>query len=247
MPASPESPPDPGTAPGPRAAPERRNLYRILHVQPEAPVEVIRASYRALMSALRAHPDLGGDTARAAQINAAYAVLRDPVQRAAYDRSLARRGSSDSAFAPMGPEADAACPFCGHVVAALTRPEPRCRSCSAPLTPAPAPERVPGELIGRRRGARVAVGAVGADATLRLRDTPQPVPAVLRDVSVTGVSLACLPALRPGTVVRVGGAHFDALARVVACRPAGPAHLVRAVLLTLALTAPARSGAGPAP
>ena len=240
MPASPAPPPGPG------AAPERRNLYRILHVQPEAPVEVIRASYRALMSALRAHPDLGGDTARAAQINAAYAVLRDPVQRAAYDRSLAHRGSADSAFAPMGPVADAACPFCGHVVAALTRPEPRCRSCSAPLTPAPAPERVPGELIGRRRGARVAVGTVGADATLRLRDTPQPVPAVLRDVSVTGVSLACLPALLPGTVIRVGTAHFDALARVVACRAAGPAHLVRAVLLTLALATPARSGAGPA-
>jgi hypothetical protein len=243
MPAPPESPQDAGTAPGPRAAPERRNLYRILHVQPEAPAEVIRASYRALMSSLRVHPDLGGDTARAAQINAAYAVLRDPVQRAAYDRSLGPRGSADSAFAPMAPEPEAACPFCGQGVAAQVRPEPRCRGCGAPLTPAPAPESVPGELIGRRHGARV---SVGADATLRLRDTPQPVPAVLRDVSVTGVSLACLPALQPGTVVRVGTAHFDALARVVACRPAGAAHLVRAVLLTLALATSARTSAGPA-
>ena len=47
-------------------AEERRNLYRILHVQPEAPPEVIRASYRTLMSTLRAHPDLGGDPAAAA-------------------------------------------------------------------------------------------------------------------------------------------------------------------------------------
>jgi DnaJ-class molecular chaperone len=38
---------------------ERRNLYRLLHVQPEAPPEVIKAAWRALMSTLRAHPDLG--------------------------------------------------------------------------------------------------------------------------------------------------------------------------------------------
>ena len=37
---------------------ERRNLYRILHVQPEAPPEVIKAAYRALMITLRGHPDL---------------------------------------------------------------------------------------------------------------------------------------------------------------------------------------------
>ena len=37
----------------------RRNYYRILQVQPDAPVEVIKASYRALMRELRLHPDLG--------------------------------------------------------------------------------------------------------------------------------------------------------------------------------------------
>mgnify|MGYP000146057832 CR=1 FL=1 len=62
---------------------ERRNLYRILHVQPEAPAEVIKAAWRALMSTLRAHPDLGGDTETAARLNAAYEVLSDPVRRAA--------------------------------------------------------------------------------------------------------------------------------------------------------------------
>lgn len=69
---------------------ERRNLYRLLHVQPEAPLEVIRASYRTLMSTLRAHPDLGGDTARAARLNHAWETLSDPARRAEYDRALAR-------------------------------------------------------------------------------------------------------------------------------------------------------------
>jgi curved DNA-binding protein CbpA len=69
---------------------ERRNFYRLLYVQPEAPPEVIKASFRALMTTLRAHPDLGGDHERAAQLNAAYAVLSNPQQRLAYDRRLRR-------------------------------------------------------------------------------------------------------------------------------------------------------------
>ena len=219
----------PSTPAPPAEPPERRNLYRILHVQPEAPAEVIKASYRALMSSLRAHPDLGGDTARAAQINAAYAVLRDPAQRAAYDASLRRRAAPVSARL-------AQCLFCGTAWPARSPTPLRCGSCTSPLTPAPAPGQVPGELIGRRRGTRV---ALEADANLRLPGQAQAVPAVLRDVSVTGLSLACLPPLDPGTVVRVTTARFDALARVVACRVAPPAQLVRAELLTLQVARPA--------
>ncbi|MBQ0961693.1 J domain-containing protein, partial [Ideonella sp. 4Y11] len=82
---------------------ERRNLYRILHVQPEAPPEVIKAAWRALMSTLRAHPDLGGDPETAARLNAAYEVLSDPVRRAAYDRGLKRTPRG-----PAAPSADSA-------------------------------------------------------------------------------------------------------------------------------------------
>ena len=66
----------------------RRNHYRVLQVQPDAPFEVIRANYRALVQKLRLHPDLGGDHWTAAHINAAYHVLSSPVLRAAYDREL---------------------------------------------------------------------------------------------------------------------------------------------------------------
>lgn len=81
---------------------ERRNLYRLLFVQPDAPHDVIKAAYRALMTTLRAHPDRGGSHDNAARLNAAWAVLGDPVRRAAYDASLRRpglRAVSDAATA----------------------------------------------------------------------------------------------------------------------------------------------------
>ena len=64
---------------------ELPDFYAILHVDPGAPAEIIRASYRTLMQQLRAHPDLGGDHELAALLNAAYSTLRDPQRRAAYD------------------------------------------------------------------------------------------------------------------------------------------------------------------
>jgi curved DNA-binding protein CbpA len=66
----------------------RRNYYRILQVQPDAPAEVIRTSYRTLMRDLKNHPDLGGDHRTASLMNEAYAVLSNSRSRAEYDRKL---------------------------------------------------------------------------------------------------------------------------------------------------------------
>lgn len=66
----------------------RRNYYRLLRVQPDASLEIIKLSYRTLMQKLQHHPDLGGDEWNASHINAAYATLRNPAKRAAYDRKL---------------------------------------------------------------------------------------------------------------------------------------------------------------
>ncbi len=60
----------------------QRNYYRILCVQPDAPLQIITSSYRTLMQKLKQHPDLGGEHANAALINEAYTVLTDPVNRA---------------------------------------------------------------------------------------------------------------------------------------------------------------------
>ena len=54
-------------------------------MQPDAPLEIIKASYRTLMHKLRQHPDLGGDNEHAAILNDAYAVLSDVEKRKQYD------------------------------------------------------------------------------------------------------------------------------------------------------------------
>ena len=65
--------------------------YRVLGVMPGADEVVVRAAYKAL--AQRYHPDrFAGDPKEAhqrmAEINAAFAILGDPVKRAAYDAEL---------------------------------------------------------------------------------------------------------------------------------------------------------------
>ena len=67
---------------------ERRNYYRILNGQPDAPVEIIKNNYRTLMQKLKLHPDLGGNLQDATAINEAYQVLTNPEQRAKYDDAL---------------------------------------------------------------------------------------------------------------------------------------------------------------
>ena len=66
-----------------------RSLYDILNVSRDAEGVVIEAAYRALMK--KYHPDqaAGGEAngnSSAAEINQAFAVLRDPKRRAGYDR-----------------------------------------------------------------------------------------------------------------------------------------------------------------
>jgi len=73
------------------------NLYRTLQVDPAAEDIVIRAAYRALMK--QYHPDRGGLSAFAQQLNAAYSTLADPVARQAYDRLVQLRASPAPAAA----------------------------------------------------------------------------------------------------------------------------------------------------
>lgn len=228
-------------------AQERRNLYRILHVQPEAPPEVVKAAYRALMTSMRTHPDLGGDHDQAARLNAAYTVLSDPGSRRAYDLSMRKPGrgqaaghaaaATGAAIDPWSWRADSRCPFCHHAFAGKPSPDSRCTRCEGPLWPAPDTERAVGEILGRRHGERF---ERDIDAVLRLPGTKVTRPARVRDLSLNGISMLTAQRLPNGAPFHIKTATFDAVAVVVGSRAAGAAFTVHARLLTLHMQRAAR-------
>ena len=105
----------------------RRDYYRILQVARDAHPEIIAAAYRALLRALKKHPDLGGNEAEAKVIIEAYTTLSHPERRQAYDVWL--KAHARPAPAPAAPAAPAAAP------------------------PPPRPRLVPDRLMDALRGA----------------------------------------------------------------------------------------------
>jgi len=230
-------------------AKSRRNYYRILYLQPEAPAEVIRAAYRALMQTLKAHPDLGGDHERAAMINEAYSVLKDPERKAAYDRSLApmirrARGSAQvglrsvfsrrDAPAPhpprqsTAPRADA-CGFCQEAHPSKIDHDTRCGRCKSPLA-RPPKLNLGRELIGRRSAAR---SAKDSTINVQLAWHGSVCRGQLRDVSLTGMSLTLPVGLPSNQVIRVFDPDFEALVVVVNSRAHLGHYVIHAKLMTM--------------
>jgi len=81
----PENLPRPAWVPPPQPqAPPLPDYYKALGLRANATPTAVKRKYRKL--ALKNHPDRGGDPARMAEINAAYAVLGDVTKRAEYDK-----------------------------------------------------------------------------------------------------------------------------------------------------------------
>jgi hypothetical protein len=219
----------------------RRNYYRILQVQPGAPVEIVRASYRTLMQRLKAHPDLGGDHWNAAVINEAYAVLTDPVRRAQYEREhqaqlrRERAGGPDpSPFATATATTATRCLFCGtaHPAQPNLRANAQCACCGSPLQPASARRLGPS---GQRTIERIP----RLHPLLLYTTWPQAqgLRAECRDLSLNGILFATACTLAPGSVVQLQGELLRAVAEVTHARTedagSGSACLVGARFLSV--------------
>ncbi len=230
----------------------RRNYYRILHVQPDAPAAIIKSSYRTLMSKLRMHPDLGGNHDEALLVNEAYAVLSDPDRRAAYDREtgivlgLARRrgraGATGDAARGTGrreatawtvAEGDEPCHWCQAPMPPTVEPGSRCSQCGAPLASPPAADVQMHELVGRRGTSRrpranlAIMQRLDGGATLSVR---------LRDLSITGIGLVTTAAVPADTRVRIQSPDFEAVAVIVGSQRESGEYLLHARLLAIAPT-----------
>jgi len=189
----------------------RRNYYRLLQVQPDAPAEVIHASYRTLMKELRQHPDLGGSASGAALLNEAYRVLSDPVRRAAYDQELSKRYPRRTPPAAASVEEtglQSFCRFCKGPLEDGERPGRRCLTCKIPLRSGKGDdlERLARRAVGRtRRRDRI---------SFRTQWPQEPYEGTMTDLSPTGMRFLSRARLAPGAILKIVGPDFEASAIV---------------------------------
>ncbi len=222
----------------------RRNYYRILHVQQDAPEEIIRSSYRTLMTKLRHHPDLGGDHFTATVINEAYAVLSDPGRRAAYDEAWRTAAGPEVASAESrqgehqaAAESLAVCQFCGaaHGFRGHIHGSATCTTCNTPLAPAIRDRLEPGQRAVRRIRRRLPLSYfTGWPAK-------GPHPGELRDLSLHGLRFATHAAVPIGKLLKVDCEALVALVRVVACDEGSERDwrwLIRGVYVTVRFRRP---------
>lgn len=196
----------------------RLDYYQVLHVQPDAPREIIRSSYRTMMQRMRMHPDLGGDDKKAAILNEAYATLTDPDNRSAYDKSRQTpeipnvQGTTAAALRRQSLPLPR-CAFCG-ATSEGGREDPSCGSCHSPLFMA---EQSLIEDSDRRASARL----VNDHPMIFCTHWPQSEPYSSRavDVSLSGMKFGSHSSLNLGQVIKIDSRILKSVARVVRSQP----------------------------
>jgi len=205
----------------------KKNYYQILHVQQDAPSEVIRSTYRTMMQKMKMHPDLGGNQGDAALINEAYSVLMNPDARADYDSSLANinNSSANQAYANQQSQYDNQkitkvvkenqCVFCElpHQHGQHAKPDSQCLRCGSALFPS---TRQNFDLSGNRLINRiekqwpVSFYMHWSDARSYIGMT--------QDVSLNGIQLLSNTYVENGMVLKLSSHMIDAVAIVVNSR-----------------------------
>lgn len=225
----------------------KTDYYRILHVQRDAPVEIIKASYRTLMQRLRMHPDLGGDHHSAALLNEAYSILTDAMTRAAYDAAAMNPEGAGEARSERNAGhglpvemalAAGQCSFCSlEFFASELEMDDACTRCASPLFPA---ERLGLDAVDRRAVERL---NRQQPAMVSICWPPsQSYWVTARDVSLRGVQLLSPRSLDAHHTVKIDSDLCSAVGRVVRCRRsrvlAEPGWLLGVAFITVRFARP---------
>lgn len=204
----------------------QRTYYQILHVQPDAPMEVIRSSYRTLMQKLKMHPDLGGCHENAAVVNEAYNVLINPTKRAEYDASLnaenevlskskkTKQNNTEKNRNKFYTYTDVTqqCAFCDtkHNMGNNIGPDDVCTKCESPLFPA---TKQTEEIYGKRT-----IQRINKEWALKFYTSwphMESFSGKTKDVSLKGIQLITAAQLEETQVVKITSNELFAVARVV--------------------------------
>ena len=201
----------------------RKNYYQLLHVQQDAPTEVIRSSYRALMQKLKMHPDLGGDQQEAALVNEAYAVLTNPAAREKYDATLVIMNSADRAATersvkqktdaePVDLVTGGVCVFCKtpHSLGNSLPPDSSCSNCDSSLFPATKHALVQSDQRIIERINRQWHVTFYTQWPANRSYTGK-----THDVSLNGMQLLTSTELANQQIIKISSSTLDAVARVV--------------------------------
>jgi len=191
----------------------RRNYYRILQVQPDAPPEIIRASYRTLMRELKQHPDLGGELWNAMMLNEAYTILSDNNRRDEYDRELYETyliktisTKSRSGKHPLPVK----CPSCQRPLAREAKPGNRCPAC---IRSGMSDHVVKTSCKYHRRS--VARMRKTGEIEFRSSWSQKSKDAKMLDISPGGIRFVCREKLRPDATISICNSMVRGEAQVV--------------------------------
>ncbi len=202
-----------------------RNYYQLLHVQQDAPVEIIRSSYRTMMQRLKMHPDLGGDHDKAALVNQAYTILINPKTRAEYDASIEvnaeiKSTSSERKSKPSpSPTAfyrhvdvTSNCSFCqtSHNLGRTIDPDSICGVCGSTLYPAT-------KQVFEKNDQRVIQRIYKQWPVTFFTQWPDPISYLgqTQDVSLNGMQMLTTISLQEGQIISMKSHMMDAVARVM--------------------------------
>ncbi len=182
----------------------RRNYYRILQVQPDAPAEIIRASYRTLMKELKNHPDLGGSDRDASLLNEAYEILADPVSRAAYDARLFLEYTKQAGVSSRAKRPENACPVCRRPLPGQIMPGDVCPDCRTPLQS----EKADASRAVKPRS----VDRIRKSVPVRYYTAwpAKPRPGRMIDFSPKGMRFLCGEEIESGAVLKISCSLFEA-------------------------------------
>ena len=222
------------------------DYYRLLHVQPDAPVEITRMSYRTLMQRLKHHPDLGGDHAQAALINEAYATLTDPKKRASYDRTRERadqpapaqehaaQAKTATAQRPAGSAESGACSFyaMAYSLGATLTANTRCARCDSPLHRAGSPRLEDSQRLMKRMPQQRPIMFF-----LHWRDEAG-LYGEAADISLNGMRFSTSHQLSAEQVIKIECDVCTAVARVINFQPGSTHHIAGVEFITVSFPQP---------
>ncbi|GJQ59658.1 MAG: J domain-containing protein [Candidatus Scalindua sp. AMX11] len=190
----------------------RRNYYRILQVQPDAPFEIIRTSYLTLLHKLKQHPDLGGDHWNATVLNEAFRTLSDEEKRAEYDRKLFQQYTKNVYTKDRVKKRSATASYCHFCKKSLTLGGHSEKSCSCHRNPFQAEK----QDCKRRRCRRTLIRTKKLEKFHFITSTSEDAyGAQMVDLSPKGVRFLCKKVLHPNEIIKIDSSLLRAIAVVI--------------------------------